>query len=129
MAAVTASHLCWCRFSPAHHVGACLLLVKICTSRGDSLSLLKCITHHLAVLTSIAWSPLTFSKSQWVQIFLHGGTHWYTIVSSVLPCQMPFCQTAPLLPSVMQQQHATECMWEGSAPTAIPATSASDNIG
>ena len=51
------------------------------------------------------------------------------IASSALPYQMPFCQTAPLLPSVMQQQNVMEYCWEGSASTAIPPTSASDVAG
>ena len=32
--------------------------------------------------------------------------------------QMPFCQTAPLLPSVAWQQHTTEHQWEGFMSTA-----------
>jgi len=36
---------------------------------------------------------------------------------------MPFCQSAPLLPSVTQQQHAMEYWWKGSTCTAIPSTS------
>ena len=46
-----------------------------------------------------------------------------------LPCQMPFCQTAPLLPFVTGQQHVTENWWEGSTSTVIPPTSASDIKG
>jgi len=42
---------------------------------------------------------------------------------------MPFCQTAPLLPSVAQQQNVMEYCWEGSASTAISPTSASDVVG
>ena len=41
---------------------------------------------------------------------------------------MPFCQTAPLLPSVTQQ-HVTEYWWEGSATTAILPTSTSNITG
>jgi len=40
-----------------------------------------------------------------------------------LPCQTPLCQTAPLLPSVTQQQPITEFWWEDSTPTAIPPPS------
>ena len=39
---------------------------------------------------------------------------------------MPFCQTAPLLPSVTWQQHVTEYLWEGSTSIAIPPTTTSD---
>ena len=34
--------------------------------------------------------------------------------------------SAPLLPSVTQQQHVMGCWWEGSASTAIPPTPTSD---
>ena len=40
--------------------------------------------------------------------------------------KMPFCHTAPLLPSVTQQQNVMEFWWEGSTSTAIPPTPASD---
>ena len=35
--------------------------------------------------------------------FLHGGIQGHAFVSYTLPHQIPFCQTAPLLPSVTQQ--------------------------
>jgi len=40
---------------------------------------------------------------------------------------MPFCQTAPLLPSVTQQ-HGMGYWWEGSSFTAIPPTHALDAV-
>jgi len=42
---------------------------------------------------------------------------------------MPFCQTAPLLPSVTQERNIREYWWEGSTSTAIPPTPASDIVG
>lgn len=39
---------------------------------------------------------------------------------------MPFCQTAPLLPSVSQQQNSMEFWWEGSTSTTLPPTPVSD---
>ena len=47
-----------------------------------------------------------------------------------MPDTMPDArgQTAPLLPSVSQQQHVTEYWWEGSTSMAIP-TSVSDGVG
>ena len=42
---------------------------------------------------------------------------------------MPFCQTAPLLPSVTQQQNVTEYWWEGSASSAILPASVSTAVG
>ena len=38
-------------------------------------------------------------------------------------------QTAPLLPSVAQQQNGMEYWWEGYTSTVIPPTSNSDNVG
>ena len=50
---------------------------------------------------------------------MHGGIQWHTFASSALPCQTPFCQTAPLLLSVTQQQHVIGYWWEGStSPTS-----------
>ena len=42
---------------------------------------------------------------------------------------MPFCQAAPLLPSVAQQQNLTEYWWEGSTFAAKPPKSTSDFVG
>jgi len=47
----------------------------------------------------------------------------------MLPYQTQLCQTAPLLPSVAQQQNVAECCWEGSASTAISPATASDVVG
>ena len=57
--------------------------------------------------------------------FLHEGIQWHPFASCTLSCQMPFCQTAPLLPSVMQQQNVREYWWEGTTSTFIPPTSTS----
>jgi len=64
-----------------------------------------------------------------VQFFPHGGIQFHTFASRVIPCQTPFCQTAPLLLSVTQQQHGTEHWWEGSTSTAIPPTLVSEAVG
>ena len=45
-----------------------------------------------------------------------------------MPCQTSFCQTAPLLPSVTQQQDVREYWWEDSTSTAIPPTATSDIV-
>jgi len=119
-------------FSPATNRSLRATLIVICTSGGDPLSpspLLKCTTLCLTVLTSTAWSPSVFSERPWMSlhaIFLHGGIQWHTFVPYALPCQMPFCQASPLLPSVTWQQNAMGYWWEGSASTAIPPTSTSD---
>ena len=57
------------------------------------------------------------------------GIQGQTFVSYARPCQILFCQTAPLLSSVTQQQLVMECRWEGSVSTAIPPPSASDVMG
>ena len=64
--------------------------------------------------------------------FPHGGIQWHAFASYALPYQMPFCQTAPLLPSVTRhtRQHCvTECWQEGLSSTAKPPASTSDIIG
>ncbi len=60
---------------------------------------------------------------QWVWFFPRGGVQFHSFASYMLPCQTPFCQTAPQLPSVTQQQNLTEYWWEGSTSTAISPTS------
>ena len=62
------------------------------------------------------------------ELFWHGRIQWHIFASYALPCQMPFCQTAPLQPSVTQHQHAMKYWWEGSTSTTIPPTSSSDNV-
>ena len=61
--------------------------------------------------------------------FSHGGIQFHTCVSYALPCQMTICQTAPLLPSVTQQQNVMEYCQERSVSTAIPPTSTFDLVG
>ena len=61
--------------------------------------------------------------------FPHGGIQLHTFVSYARPCQMPFCQTAPLLSSVARQQSLTEYWQEGSTSTDVSTTSASDIVG
>jgi len=52
-------------------------------------------------------------------VFPPRGNPLTPFVSCTLPHQMPFCKTAPLLPSVTWQQHGTVCWWEGSTSTCI----------
>ena len=47
----------------------------------------------------------------------------------VLLCQMPVCQTAPLLPPVTRQQNVIEYWKKASTSTAMPPTSTSDVVG
>jgi len=67
-------------------------------------------------------------ECQWIQFF----STWiqqHTCASYALLSQTPFCQTAPLLPSLTQQQNATEYYWQSSTSTAIPPPSTSDTVG
>jgi len=57
--------------------------------------------------------------------FLNEGIQQHTFGSYTLPS---FCQTAPLLPSVTQQQNVMEYWQVGSNSTATPPTSASDAV-
>ena len=59
------------------------------------------------------------NECQWVQCF-HGRIQWHTFASHALPYQMSFCQTAPLVPSVTEQQHVMGYWWKGSTSTAAP---------
>jgi len=71
----------------------------------------------------------SINECQWVLFLPYGGTQWHTIASSALPCQMPFCQTAPLVPSVTWQQYLWEYWWKGSPCTAIPLAFTPDVVG
>ena len=111
-------------------------LVKICTSGGVLLfhSVVAGKHHpppycaHIHCLTSISIQS-SIDECQWVPFFLHGGIESHTFGSYTFLCQMPFCQTAPLLPSITQQKHEMEYGWETSACAAVPPPSASDFVG
>ena len=110
-----------------HGCPECVLLLTL-------LSLLKCATHHLTVLTPTIQSPSTFSKcwwmstlmKQWVPCFLHGGfsdthllhTHFHIRHHCV---RLPLCCYLP--------QNVMGYWWEGLTFTAVSPTSASDNVG
>ena len=81
--------------------------------------------HHSA---SIIIQQVSVNVKQ-LSFFPHEGIHLHPFVSYTLSCQTPFCQTAPLLPSVAQQQNVMKYFQEGSTSTAIPPTSASDIVG
>ena len=71
----------------------------------------------------------TVNECQWVPFFPHAEIQRPIFASYTLPCQMPFGQTAPLLPSVAQQQCVTEHWGKGWTFTSIPSTSTSDIMG
>ena len=62
-------------------------------------------------------------------VFHRDKIKFHIFASDALPYQMPFCQTAPLLQSVAQQQNVIEYWWEGITPSVITPTSASNVIG
>ena len=88
------------------------------------------------VTTSLCLHPLlglykpsaNVDECQWVPFFPHEGIQCHTFAPYALPCQTPFCQTAPPLPSVTWQQNVMTHWWEGSSSAAVP-TSASDVVG
>ena len=114
-----------CAFSPALSNRLHAVLMKTCTSGGEC----KCHCHcwNASPTTSLWSHPLfglqkhsaSISECQWVQLFLHGEIQFYPFDSSAVACQKPVFQTAPLLPSVTQQQNVIEYWWEGSTSTAI----------
>ena len=53
----------------------------------------------------------------------------HTFPSSTLACQMPFCQTTPLLPYVAWPENLAKHWREGSVSTAILPTAASGVVG
>ena len=61
--------------------------------------------------------------------FTHVGIKFPIIPSNKLLCQARFCESAPRLPSVVQQQNEMEYWWEGSTSTAVQPPSASDAMG
>ena len=106
----------------------------ISTRRGDPLSLLPLLEH---TIMPHCWNPLfglhkcsvSISECQWMQFFPRGGIQCHIFASSALPCQTPYCQSAPLLPSVTWQQNGVEYWWECSASTAISPSSTADVMG
>ena len=70
------------------------------------LLLLKHTTHCLTVLTLTVYLhkySASVNECQWVPFLPYRESQLLTFASYALPCHMPFCQTAPLLPSVTQQ--------------------------
>ena len=57
-------------------------------------------------------------ECHWVQFFPRGGIQLHTFASYALPCQTPFCHTAPLLSSVAWQPNITE--YGGKVQSLLP---------
>ena len=123
-----------CAFSSVMNKSLHAVLIMICMAVWNVVCL-SCHCHHCwntpptTSLCSHLQVGLHKSECQWMSFLPHGRIQWYTIASYSLPCQTPFCQTAPLLPSVIQLQHVTGYWWEGSTSTAIPLASDYDFMG
>jgi len=124
-------------FSPAMNKSLHVMLVKICMAIWYVACLSCCCCH--SWIAPPTTSLLTCLGSIYIQqasmnvngchFFCIRGFQWHTSASSALPCQMPFCQTAPLLPSVTWQQTVMGYWWEGPTSTDIPPMSASGIMG
>jgi len=97
-------------FLPAMNKTLHAVLLKTCTSRGAPLfhscyGGVAADMHHpsphsdIHCLVSINAQHASMDVSG-CHFFLQGEIQWHTFVSYALPCQMTFCQTVPLLPSV-----------------------------
>ena len=127
-----------CAFSPATNNSLHAALVEIHVAAQNVAGLSRHHHHcwNAPPITFLCTHPLfdlhkhsaSVSECQWVPFFPCGGIWWHTVASYTLPCQLPFFQTAPLLPSVTQQQNRTEYGWEDPSSTAISPTSASDVV-
>ena len=122
-----------CAIAPTMNKSLHAPFIEICTSKGNPLlllPLLKCL------ITSLCSHPLFSLQKRSANVNNVSGCHffplgriqWHIFASYTLPCQTTFCQTAPLLPSVIQQQHVVEYWWEGAISTVIPPTSAPDFV-
>ena len=57
-----------------------------------------------SALFAVQKPSASINECQWEHFILYRGIQFHTFASYILPFQTPFCQTAPLLPSVIQQQ-------------------------
>ena len=112
-------------------------LLKLCMAFWNE----ACLSHHCRhywnapPTTSLCSHPL-FRLLKCFLIWKHSAANfsswsrsmrkWKVITSYTFPCQALFYYSAPLLPSVTQQQSITEYWWERSTATAVPPKSASD---
>jgi len=97
----------------------------IITPAGTQHPLFHCAHIHRLIPINIQKALIDTNGCHFFSVWRNSVTHPCFIA---LPCQMPLCQTAPLLPSVTQQQIVMEYWIEGSISTVIPPTSTSDII-
>jgi len=117
-------------FLPAMTKSLYASLSKTCTHwRWPTVSITTSQTQHPPLHCAHSHCLVFINGQQAVSPFFPcGGIQCHTFASHAFPCQTSFHQTAPLLPSVTQQQNGMEYWWEGSASTAIPPTSTNDNV-
>ena len=121
-------------FFPAMNESLHAVLKTACACEGDPLSpllkhttpLLHCAHIHCLVSINI---QQTLVNNSGCSFFLHGGIQSHLFAPYSLPCQMSFCQTVPLLPSVTQQQKVMEYWWGDSVSTTMLPTFTSDIMG
>ena len=58
------------------------------------------LTVHTIPLLGLYKYSASIDEHRWVPLFPCEGIQWHTFTPSALPCQTPFFQTTPLLPSV-----------------------------
>ena len=58
------------------------------------------------VLLDLLINKEGLAECHWV----HGGIQFHTFASYTFPCQMPFCQTSPLLQPVTQQKKCSRIL-------------------
>lgn len=112
--------------------------LKICMAIQNVTCLLRCCCHCCSIppTASLCLHPLfgfnelaSTEECHWMPFFSSWGTSVSHLCYKCSSMSDPFCQTAPLLPAVTQQQHVVEYWQEGSTFTAIPPTSAFEVMG
>lgn len=124
-----------CIFISNEHDPSCQAHNNLHRWRWPALAITTAETHHplhhcahIHCLVSINIQQTSVNVSG-CHFFHHGGIQWHTFASYIPPCQVLFCQSAPLLLCVIWQQDAMGCWWEGSTSIVIPPKYISDVTG
>ena len=125
----------WAHWDTLH-----FMVWQLCRAIQNMAHLSHCCQHcqNVSPINSLCSHPLfglhkcsaSINECQWVLFFSHVEEVSSTCLLHIhFHSRWHFCQTAPLLPPVTQQQNVTEYWQEDSTSTAIPPTSTSDNLG
>ena len=108
-------------FTPMMNKSLHAVTLKFCIRGADPLFY---STHCLTVFTSTVFVSISIQQVLNVNgcHFFHIEEFNFSMLRTYFHVNMPFCQTAPLLPSVAWQKNAMEYLWECSASTAIPSS-------